>query len=146
MGVMEEPIEDGIRDGGLTDPAVPVLDGQLRGDDGAPRAMRSFSSRRGTRAYEALDEDALRVLDSLSMREAGDEPRIQATALAGIEVFEACLAMLQTCLGYQAYQPSIAAVSSLPLHQQREAILERERVARGQRDLLFEGMCHAIEF
>ena len=33
MGVMQESIEDGIGDGLFADPAMPVLDGQLRGED-----------------------------------------------------------------------------------------------------------------
>jgi hypothetical protein len=34
MRVVQEPIEDGVGDRGVTDPAVPVLYGQLSGDDG----------------------------------------------------------------------------------------------------------------
>lgn len=34
MRVMQQSIEDGVGDGGLADPAVPVLDRQLCGDDG----------------------------------------------------------------------------------------------------------------
>jgi hypothetical protein len=29
VGVMQKPVEDGIRDRGVTDPSVPVLDRQL---------------------------------------------------------------------------------------------------------------------
>lgn len=34
MGVVQQSVEDGVGDRGFTDPAVPVLDGQLRGDHG----------------------------------------------------------------------------------------------------------------
>ncbi len=37
MGVVQQSVEDGVSDRGFADPAVPVLDGQLRGDhSGAP--------------------------------------------------------------------------------------------------------------
>ncbi len=33
MGVVDEPIQDGIRDGRIADQFVPVLDGELTGHD-----------------------------------------------------------------------------------------------------------------
>lgn len=34
VGAMVKPIQDGVGDGGLANPGVPVFGGQLRGDDG----------------------------------------------------------------------------------------------------------------
>ncbi len=34
MSVMQEPVQDGIGDRGVADPAMPVFDGELCGDDG----------------------------------------------------------------------------------------------------------------
>lgn len=34
MGAVDEAVEDGIGDGGIVEPSVPVLDGQLAGDEG----------------------------------------------------------------------------------------------------------------
>lgn len=34
MGVVEQLVEDGVPEGGVADGIVPVLDGELRGDDG----------------------------------------------------------------------------------------------------------------
>ena len=34
MGVVYEPVEDGVREGGVADDAVPVLEGKLGGDKG----------------------------------------------------------------------------------------------------------------
>ncbi len=38
MGLGQQTIEDGIGDGGIADPAVPVLDRKLMGDDGGALA------------------------------------------------------------------------------------------------------------
>ena len=34
MGMMHEPIEDGIAEGGVADNVMPVIDGELAGDEG----------------------------------------------------------------------------------------------------------------
>jgi hypothetical protein len=34
VGVVDESVEDGVGDGGVTEGLVPLLDGQLAGDDG----------------------------------------------------------------------------------------------------------------
>ena len=34
MGVVEEAVEDGVSEGGVADDSVPVLDGELGGEDG----------------------------------------------------------------------------------------------------------------
>jgi hypothetical protein len=35
VGVVEDPVEDGVSEGGLADDGVPVLDGELGGEDGS---------------------------------------------------------------------------------------------------------------
>ena len=35
MGVVEQPVEDGVSEGGVADDIVLVLDGELGGEDGA---------------------------------------------------------------------------------------------------------------
>ena len=35
---VEEPVQDGVAEGGVTDEVVPVLDGELAGEDGATRS------------------------------------------------------------------------------------------------------------
>lgn len=35
MGVVEQSVEDGVSEGGVADDIVPVLDGELGGEDGA---------------------------------------------------------------------------------------------------------------
>ena len=39
MGVMDQPVEDSIGDGGITDLFMPVLHGELTGDDSGGMAM-----------------------------------------------------------------------------------------------------------
>ena len=39
MGVVDEPIEDGVGDGRVADQFVPVIDGKLAGDDGRGSSM-----------------------------------------------------------------------------------------------------------
>ena len=39
MGVVDEPIQDGVGDGRIGDQFVPVLDGQLAGHDGGRASM-----------------------------------------------------------------------------------------------------------
>ena len=34
MSIIEEPVQDGVAEGGVTDEVVPVLDGELAGEDG----------------------------------------------------------------------------------------------------------------
>ena len=34
MGAVDEAVEDGVGDGGIVEPGMPVVDGQLAGDDG----------------------------------------------------------------------------------------------------------------
>ena len=35
MSVIENPVEDGVPEGGVADDVAPVLDGELGGDDGS---------------------------------------------------------------------------------------------------------------
>jgi hypothetical protein len=39
MGVMDQPVEDGVNNDGITKLFMPVLDGQLTGDDGGSMTM-----------------------------------------------------------------------------------------------------------
>ena len=39
MGIVDEPVEDGIGEGGAADDVVPGVDGQLAGDDGGGAAV-----------------------------------------------------------------------------------------------------------
>ena len=39
MGVMDQPVKDGIGDGGIADLFMPVLHGELTGDDGGGMAV-----------------------------------------------------------------------------------------------------------
>jgi len=42
MGVMDQSVEDGIGDGGITDLFMPVLHGELTGNDGGSVAVSFF--------------------------------------------------------------------------------------------------------
>ena len=35
MGVVEDPVEDGVSEGGVADNVVPVFDGELGGENGS---------------------------------------------------------------------------------------------------------------
>ena len=35
MGIVEEPVKDGVAEGGVADDIVPVVDGDLAGEQGA---------------------------------------------------------------------------------------------------------------
>lgn len=35
MGVVEDPVENGVPEGGIADDVVPVFDGELGGEDGS---------------------------------------------------------------------------------------------------------------
>jgi len=39
MGMMDEPIEDGIAEGGVADNVMPVIDRELTGDEGGTSAV-----------------------------------------------------------------------------------------------------------
>ena len=39
MGVVDDPVEDGVSDGGFADEVVPFGDGELCGDEGGPPAV-----------------------------------------------------------------------------------------------------------
>ncbi len=39
VGVVEEPVEDGVAEGGIADDVVPVVDGDLAGEQGAAAGM-----------------------------------------------------------------------------------------------------------
>ena len=45
---LHETVQHGVRDGGVADPGMPVLDRQLAGDDGClvPKANANYSIRR----------------------------------------------------------------------------------------------------
>ena len=42
MGVVDEPIQDGVGECGVSHDRVPVLDGQLAGDEGGASAVAVF--------------------------------------------------------------------------------------------------------
>src|SRR5262249_11420292 len=44
MGVVDEPIQDGIRDGRIANQFVPMLDGELADDDGGGASMAVVES------------------------------------------------------------------------------------------------------
>ena len=43
MGIMDQPVKDGIGDGGIADLFMPVLHGELTGDNGGGMAMSFFN-------------------------------------------------------------------------------------------------------
>lgn len=69
MGVMQEPVEDGVRDGGVADPSMPLFDRQLRGDyGGVPLStvvhdfQKIFSAVEQCALIESLNANLHRVL------------------------------------------------------------------------------------
>ena len=44
MGVVKEPVEDGVAEGGVTDDIVPVVDGDLAGEQRAAAGVAVGSS------------------------------------------------------------------------------------------------------
>ena len=63
MGVVEEPVEDGVAEGGVADDVVPVLDGDLAGEQRAAAGV-------------AVVEDLEEVVPSLA-REGGEAPVVE---------------------------------------------------------------------
>ena len=63
MGVVEESVEDGVSEGGVADDIVPVLDGELGGEDGAAAGV-------------AVVEDFEQIVAALA-RQGGEAPVVE---------------------------------------------------------------------
>jgi hypothetical protein len=94
----------------------------------------------------ADDEDRLCALEPFAVGECGDEAGIETAAGARIEILEAGLGVLQTRLGEEPGESMAVAMGGLAFDEQREAVLEGQGRAGWQRELLFEGVRHAVEF
>ena len=69
MGVMDETVEDSVGEGWVSDGLVPVLDGQLAGDDGGSAAVAIFQDFQQIAAFRGgQDGEAQSSMISTSMR------------------------------------------------------------------------------
>ncbi len=56
MCIIEEPVQDGVAEGGVSDEVVPVLDGELASEDGATPGRTVVED------FEVMGNSALREL------------------------------------------------------------------------------------
>ena len=91
------------------------------------------------------DQDALGALEPLTVSEAGEEPAVEATTGALVDVLEVGGRVLEFGSTQQCREALGAAVSSFALDQQGEAVLERQRLRRRHGELFLERGGHAAE-
>ena len=73
MGVVHKPVEDGIAEGGVADDVVPVVDGQLAGDQGGATSVSVLEDLKEISAFglieglesEVVDEERSGPLESV---------------------------------------------------------------------------------
>jgi len=85
VGVVEEPIEDGIGDGRLTDAGVPLVDRKLAGNDGRAGAMAIVHDLEQVIALLFLGGAGAPVVDDqyVDTLEAGEQSGVSAVGARG---------------------------------------------------------------
>jgi hypothetical protein len=63
VSVVKESIADGVGDGGISDVVVPLLDGELTGDDGGARAVAIVHDLEEAAALGFADRDESQIVE-----------------------------------------------------------------------------------
>lgn len=89
MIALHDAVQDGVGDGGIADPGVPVLDRQLAGDDGALGAGAVVDDLQKVRARHAVDGAHTSIVQHkyIGLRQLQQPLAEGATAVADAQFF-----------------------------------------------------------
>jgi hypothetical protein len=96
VSVVKESIADGVCNGGISDVVVPLLDGELAGDDGGARAVAIVHDLEQVTALGFTDRDQAEVVEDedVGAGDSAEQTRIGAVGLSERELIEE---MRQAC-------------------------------------------------